>query len=416
MLDEGDIVNPSIEAEPEGGHRSSDGRKIPEWWNYTALALLEKGVTLPGVPTTFGFEPLFLNESLGRSLVESLRLETHEKEEKIMSEPEQMPSTDEPKEELIEGQGIQDIDVCGQCKFFSDLLSTTEIAPAVTGAPTSAEVTISSGAVGPGVGLCSVDGEYKRKQDPACTDGRPREQATDLDNRVGGVESMNELTMKTQIAELEGELLRVTGERNKEIETTIKTTTKLGESEARLKRVRKDLAVVQENETRHKDEILALRERAETLKKDNTRLEIHGHGLEKDLELAKARVKSLEEGIELLEKSTAEAEDEKRRAVVRSSEEIEKRVQAQQQTRNAETARIRAVREAVELTEQLSIRTGELSESITKRSDAGKREFALQKENEELRKKDAKLVEELRELKKIIEKLKKKDFDIEISL
>ena len=180
--------------------------------------------------------------------------------------------------------------------------------------------------------------------------------------------------------------------------------------------MRKDLAVVQENETRHKDEILALRERAETLKKDNTRLEIHGHGLEKDLELAKARVKSLEEGIELLEKSTAEAEDEKRRAVVRSSEEIEKRVQAQQQTRNAETARIRAVREAVELTEQLSIRTGELSESITKRSDAGKREFALQKENEELRKKDAKLVEELRELKKIIEKLKKKDFDIEISL
>jgi hypothetical protein len=415
MLDEGDIVNPSIEGEPEGGHRTPDGRKIPECYVFTALALLEKGVTLPGVPTTFGFEPLFLNESLGRSLVESLRLETHEKEEKTMSEPEHLPDVEESKTELVEGQGVQNIDVCGQCKFFQDLVNTTEIAPAVTGAPTSAEVTISSGAVGPGVGLCSVDGEYKQKQDPACTDGRPREQATNLD-RVGGVESMNELTMKTQIAELEAELLRVTGERNKEIETNIKTATKLSEAENRLGRLKKDLALENENNTRLKNEKTELREKNDELKRDNTRFKIQVDGLEKDLELSNSRVTSLEEGVEKLETTLAEAQDEKRRALNKANEEIEKRVQAQQRSRNDEAERIRAVRESVELTERLSARTKELSESVQMRSAVAKREFALQKENEELRKRDAKLVEDIRGLKKDIEKLKKKDFDIQINI
>ena len=84
-IDNGDIVNPSIEGEPRGGYRTED-RKVPKWYNFTALALLEKDATLPGVPTTIGFEPLFLNESLGRSLVESLSME-QPTSEKPMSEP-----------------------------------------------------------------------------------------------------------------------------------------------------------------------------------------------------------------------------------------------------------------------------------------------------------------------------------------
>ena len=40
----------------------------------------------------------------------------------------------------------------------------------------------------------------------------------------------------------------------------------------------------------------------------------------------------------------------------------------------------------------------------------------LQRENADLREEDKKKTESLRDLKKLIERLKKKDFDIEISL
>jgi len=58
-LDAGDFQQPSIE-----------GRPIPKelggGYHFTGLALLEKGVQLPGDPLTY-IEPLFLNESLGKS-------------------------------------------------------------------------------------------------------------------------------------------------------------------------------------------------------------------------------------------------------------------------------------------------------------------------------------------------------------
>ena len=79
MIENGEILHPSIEANPRG--LTVTDVKTPSKWNYTALALLERGVTLPGDPLTY-LEPLPLNESMGRSLVESLSVE---KEENRMS-------------------------------------------------------------------------------------------------------------------------------------------------------------------------------------------------------------------------------------------------------------------------------------------------------------------------------------------
>ena len=41
-LDKGDIVNPSIEGDPLGGYTTPEGTRAPVWYNFTALALLEK--------------------------------------------------------------------------------------------------------------------------------------------------------------------------------------------------------------------------------------------------------------------------------------------------------------------------------------------------------------------------------------
>jgi len=41
-LENGDILNPSIEGDPRSGHRTSDGRFVPVWYEFTELALLEE--------------------------------------------------------------------------------------------------------------------------------------------------------------------------------------------------------------------------------------------------------------------------------------------------------------------------------------------------------------------------------------
>ena len=413
MLDEGDIVNPSIEAEPEGGRMTSDGRKIPEWWNYTALALLEKGVTLPGVPTTFGFEPLFFNESLGRSLVESLRVETHENEEKTMSEPEHLPNIEEPKTELVEGQGIQGMDVCGQCKFFSDLVNTTETAPAVTGAfPTSAEVTISSGAVGSGVGLCSVDGEYKQKQDPACTDGRPREQATNLD-RVGGVD---EMIAKSEINDLNEKILQITEEKNDVLDKHAKTQGKLAEANAQLTRKEDVLAVEITKNTRLEMENIELTEKLNKFKADNDRHQVQTVGLEKDNLFYKDEATRTAKINEQLRKVHDEQKDELTRVMTKMNDESNRRAEAVQRALNAENGRARAVKETALLTEQVSELTTEISDVMQLRALKARQALKDQQMISELREKSEVQKNIIRELKKDIENLKKRDFDFEISL
>ena len=417
MLDEGDIVNPSIEAEPEGGHREADGRKVPEWWNYTALALLEKGVTLPGVPTTFGFEPLFFNESLGRSLVESLSVETHEKEENNMSKPEQLPDIEEilkgEENKLVEGQAIHGMDVCGQCNFFKDGVYTTETAPAATGAfPTSAEVTISSGAVGPGVGTCSVDGEYKTKQCPACTDGRPRAQPTNLD-RVGGVEKM---IAKSEINDLNEKILEITEEKNDEIDRHAKTQGKLAEMSAQLVRKEDTLAVEKTKNTRLSMENIELTEKLNKAKSDNDRYQVKNGGLEKDNLFYKGEATRVAKINEHLRTVHEEQKDELTRVMTKMNDESTQRAEAVQRALNAENGRARAVKETALLTEQVSELTSEINDVMQLRAAKAKQALKDQQVIRGLREETETQKNTIRGLKKSIEKLKKKEFDFEISL
>ena len=182
-IDSGEIVNPSIEALPRGGG-IVDGKRVPDMWNFTELALLEKNETLPGVPSTFGIEPLFINEGMARGLVESVKWSKEKQEMKEMSETEnkiEFTEHDEATPEQIkEYWGIDGMTTCGQCKFFEMTAPVTTKSPAVTGADSDSFNTATTGA-GFNVGICRILSEIQNKDawvkssDTVCQEGRPRD-------------------------------------------------------------------------------------------------------------------------------------------------------------------------------------------------------------------------------------------------
>ncbi len=93
-IDSGDIAQVSIEGRPEPSG-------MGEGYHFTGLALLERGVELPGDPLT-EIQPLFLNESVGRSMCKLIdgqivcgNCETNlkESEKQKMSEQTELPAT-----------------------------------------------------------------------------------------------------------------------------------------------------------------------------------------------------------------------------------------------------------------------------------------------------------------------------------
>ncbi len=408
-LEDGDIVNPSIEGEPRGGHRTADGRKVPKFYNFTALALLEKGVTLPGVPATYGFEPLFLNESLGRSLAESLSVE-NETEEEDMSETKKKIEDDNKvtasleEKALKEAKGIYGMDVCGQCNSYQELSDTTETVPAVTGAESDTEVSKSQGAIGPGVGRCSITERLVRKNDSVCTDGRPRAQATDLDRTK---ETIGEMVMKDQINELEEKVLRANQARTQEISDHVKTKKDLTEAADKNSRITQDLAVEQSKNVRLRENVRDFTGKLETAMNLIPELEVRLKSATADVDFYKDANKNHEEKFAVQTKSLAEAKDEITRALTKMNEESTKRATAVQESINAEREKGRLVKEVAELTERIAELTREVSNSAQVRSETAKQNLNDQVLIKELREKDEEKTKTIRELKRRISKMPK---------
>ncbi len=453
-LENGDIVNPSIEGEPRGGYRTKDGRRVPKFYNFTALALLEKGVTLPGVPATYGFEPLVFNESLGRSLAESLSMERDREEEPEMSEDEKgiekqtdvaklaedmseeeikakiadvqrqidaLPDTKtDPKYEILYaemhawkdaladlikkkalGEAMYGMDICGQCKFFMDLSNTTETIPAVMGAESDAKVSITKGAIGTGVGRCSITEKLTRKNDSACTDARPREQATDLDRTK---ETIGEMVMKDNIRELEEKVLRVEQAKSQEIEDHVKTKMDLTEATDKITRVTQGLAVEQNKNVRLRESIRELTGKLEKASNTIPELEVRLKTAEDSAVFYKEANKGLEEKFEVQKKSLVEAKDEVTRVLIKTNEEATKRATAVQEAINAEQEKGRLSKEVAELTERIAELTREVSNTAQIRAETAKQNLNDQLLIKELREKDEEKTKTIRELKRRISK------------
>jgi len=504
-IEKGDIVNPSIEGEPRGGYRTKDGRKVPFWYNFTCLALLEKGVTLPGVPTTYGFEPLFLNESLGRSLAESLSMERDLEKESEMSQTEKgikeynKAAKDTPwelnradysldqlkhasavvtgdgetkadcrlphhlpgdgkthggtlvwrgvaaaavvlrggrggvrlgsedrakamrhiaahyrefdetapwKEWSIteETKGIDGLDICGQCKFFTDLSDKTVTKSAVTGEATDAEVSISQGAIGPGVGRCSITEKLVRKNDSVCTDARPRERATDLDRTK---ENIGEMIMKDKINELEEKVLRAEQAKSREIEDHVKTKMDLTEATDKITRVTQELAVEQNKNIRIRENVRDLSGKLENALNRIPELEVRLEKSEGDLIFYKEAIKSAEEKFAVQKKDLAECKEELTRTLTKMNEESTKRATAVQEATNAEREKGRLSREVAELTERVSELTREVSDTALIRAESARSNLSNQKLIKELREKIEEMTNTIRSLKRRISKTPK---------
>ena len=498
-IDNGEIVNPSIEGEPRGGYRTEDGRNVPKWYNFTALALLHKDASLPGVPTTIGFEPLFLNEALGHSLVESLSME-QKKKENTMSDQEEVeleeeteyilaearwtrkyindlpdgafavvePCADTRKDaqhlpykdatgkidlphlrnalarmdqiksvcdgsdealrrkarakliplakrllpaskwaqektvqETLAEKGIQGMDVCGQCKFFTDLENVTTEAPAAPGS--DATVTHTAGAIGPGIGTCSVTGRRVRKADSACTDGRPRDQPTKLDRTI---ETMIEINLKSEIADLKNDILQERQATNEERRKNIKTLQEMVEKDTKIAGLTKDKSQNTSEIKRLKEERLRLREEGDRLKEDNTRLEVRVGSLEKDLVFYKDENKRITESIESIRRSLETTKEELTKALTKANDESTKRAQAVQRSLNAEADKARAIEELATTTAEVAARTRELSDFAMRLNEYAKKQIADGKTIDELRKKHGDLTEEYRKLKQDYNTLK----------
>jgi len=504
-LDSGEIVNPSIEGEPRGGYRTEDGRNVPKFYSFTALALLEKDATLPGVPTTIGFEPLFLNESLGHSLVESLSME-RKTSENTMSEPKEAELEEETENVLAEAQwtrayindlpsgsfavvepcanerkdarhlpykdstgkidlphlrnalarmdqvksvcngndealrrkarakliplakkhlpgskwtqektvqealaekGIQGMDICGQCKFFEDLVNVTTQAPAAPGS--DAIVTQYAGAIGPGVGRCTVSKELARKADSVCTDGRPRDQPTDLDRTI----EMKNIEMEAKTIELERKIADLEDQvlldkQNTRLANDGKLSV-MQESIAKdetIKRLQNDVAENQSKVSRLTEKLEKELLDNRKLGSDNYRVKVEAEALKEDVKLFKERTGRLHDELRELKTTTARLQENLKRATTKANDESALRAQAVQRAIDAENGAAEVQRENAILVEKISGKSQEIYDTSRARSEGAKREMKLQEELRTQRTKYNELTEEFRNLKRIYNDLK----------
>ena len=402
MIENGEILHPSIEANPRG--LTVTDRKTPSRWNYTAMALLQRGVTLPGDPLTY-LEPLPLNESLGKSLVESLSME---KEGQIMSK--ENKSTTSPP--LKEYKGVDGIDVCGQCRFYRELSNTTSTQPRATGQPDDAEVATTTGAVGPGVGVCEVatrlQGKtvYVRKNDSACTDGRVRDTPTDVDRTIEKRIDLSEIekeAMKTdyeaRLADKETALIEETQRTSAEREAKIKALMEVTLGANTLKDKERTIANLTSEVTRLTGDRQKLREEVDKLNEQVSTLTIGMTERDRDIKYYKDRYDAYERTHKELRDETIMLKERLASTINMRDEEATKRAEANQRALNSEQERSRLAQENAVLFEKLAALQREVYDSSQARADQAKTQIRDNQRIQELDKQNKELVEAIRELK-----------------
>ena len=314
------------------------------------------------------------------------------------------------KETLAEYHGIQGMDVCGQCKFFEDLENVTTQAPAAPGS--DATVTHTAGAIGPGIGRCAVTNERVRKNDSVCTDGRPRDQPTNLDRTI---ETMSEINLKSEIADLKNDILQERQATNEQRQKNIKALQEMVEKDNKIAELTKNMSQNTSEIKRLKEERLRLREEGDRHKEDNTRLEVQLGSLEKDLAFYKDENKRVTKARETSQIALEETKEELTKALTKANDESTKRAQDTQRALNAEADKARAIQELAVATAEVAARTREISDLALRLNEYAKKQLSDVATIDEWRKKHSNLVEEYREIKQLYNALKEqKKFRIKI--
>lgn len=410
-IENGDILHPSIEGTPRSVKFTDSGRKIGRW-NFTELALLERDVTLPGDPLTF-IEPVPINESMGRSLVESLSVEKQEDETKL-------PDEDKDIEIEEDYTGINNIGVCSQCRYYEELSDTTKTSPKATGQPDDATVTVSTGAIGPGVGICRLatrlEGvtKYVKKNDPACTDGRVRDTPTDVDRTIERKNELDEIEKEAIKADYESRLAAKENEVIEEIKKTdaertekINLQIQVKEHLNTLKNKEREIASLTSEVARLKEERPKLREEIDNLKEQVASLNIGIAEKDKDIKHYKDRYDAYERTHKEMSNEVLMLKEQLQTAYTRRDEEAAARATATQVATDARREHARVKQENAELYEKLVDAQQQIVDSSRVRSDSAKETLSLQRQVEEMRKERDGLVEEVRDLKQKLSKTPK---------
>lgn len=417
MIKDGDILHVSIEGTPRGAEKTSKG-VAPRNWHFTGLALLEKDVTLPGDPLTY-IEPLLFNESMGRSLVESLM--EYGREQDNMTEIEKTENINETQVDPLanlgeEYTGVNGIGSCGQCKYFTDLKNSSVIIPHVTGETDDAYTIRTSGGFGAGIGICEVatrltgQTKYVRKNDPVCTDGRVRESPTDAD-RIKEDKTLNEIELdaikadyERRIAYLETQIIEETQKTSSERESKLKIMMDASTHADTLKDKERSIANLTSDNSRLKEEREKHRGEIDNLREQNTSLTIGMTERDKDIKHYKDRYDSYERTHKELSNETIMLKEQLTSALNKRDEEATKRAAANQRALNAERERARTAEENALIIEKLAKLQQEIYDSSRIRADTAKDKIKDSKVIEELRVDREGLVEEVRELKQKLSK------------
>ena len=395
MIDDGDVIHVSIEGEPRGRVETVEGN-APTDYNFTALALLERNVALPGDPLTY-LEPLFLHESLGRSLVESLNIGENKEEENNLNQ-EIDDSLDEAMSSIINS--------CSQCQFFKELRDkVTTQSNVVASEPSDHTVTTQEGGIGAGIGECGVSGELVKKNDSACTDGRPREYATSLQRKV---ENTEELILNAEINDVKQKLVEEQNAKNHEISAHLITKKQLVESNDRNVRLQKELTINTAKSIRIEREYESVKEDLNRVKDQLTTIEVQLESSEKDALLHKTENRRLDKQIEVYKKVDAGKELEILELKTDNNELSVKTANETQLRINAENDKTRIMHEHSRALQEISDLTRRNADLAENNSESAKREINWSKERQKMKEEKDRYISEIRELKRKIDKPPKK--------
>ena len=356
-IENGEIVHPSIEGEPRGMRVTDTGRS-PLKWNFTALALLEKDVTLPGDPLTY-LVPIAVNESMGSSLLESLSMEGDDN----------MNEKSKPEQVTEDYDGVYGLTVCGQCTFFNDMTNTTTEIPHVT-PEDSVQITRTEGTFGPGVGKCSVAeaagtvSPFVKKNDPACTDGRLRVSPTGPERtieNIDGEDIMNEIEKKALEADYEARLAdkdeQILAEQLKlsaEVEARLIKERELSDMSVKLNAKTRELTDIETRMTLRREERDKLREEIDEKNKVITGMKVGIDITDKDLKYYKDQYDAYVRTTTTMKNSAITQEQKLLEQTRRANDEAEKRAAAVEVSKNANTDKVRIQQESAQLQAELT--------------------------------------------------------------
>ena len=332
-----------------------------------------------------------------------------------MTETEYEEKPEEIVEELAEEYtGIQGISVCGQCMYFEDLRNATQQLPHLTGVEQdSVVITRTSGGLGAGVGVCQVatrltgSTRLVRKNDPACTDGRPRTGPTDVD-RIKEKITLDEIEKialiaehDRRIADRDAKILEELRKTSVEREAKLTALKQVSDRDITLKDKQREIATLTSNNVRLKEDVTNLRDDMDKLREEISGLKVGMTAKDADIKHYKDRYDAYERTYKEISNEVIVLKERYSDAISKRDESLEKTATYRQQTINAETDKARIQGEYALVMEQLSNTTREVSDSAEIRSTQAKQQL---KDTQEI----LKLREQAEELKEAIRDLKQK--------